>query len=205
MFNVTVVKLKDIIKYLIAFLLIYAISNFFLKNTNIKNIFNISIMSYSEDLLKLGINTESNIINQYSKKISEIEQTEEIESNDFITIESILKIGTNVFDIKDDVNNNNEQKENIDEQKPQEKDYEISKASLDVKSEVVTKNPITENYNLDYKGVKIKNETSYDITDEVLNPDSLNINSKNIVIFHTHTCESYTQTDNCKYEESRKF
>ena len=62
-----------------------------------------------------------------------------------------------------------------------------------------------EKYNKEYNGIKIKNETSYELTDEILNPNNLDIRKDNVTIFHTHTCESYTQSENYKYTPSRKL
>ena len=39
----------------------------------------------------------------------------------------------------------------------------------------------------------------------MLNVQSLDINKKDIMIFHTHTCESYTPTENYQYEASGTF
>ena len=62
-------------------------------------------------------------------------------------------------------------------------------------------NKFTNNYN----GVEIKNGTNYALTDDILSYDSLDINKSNIMIFHTHTCESYTPTEAFPYEESGTF
>ena len=70
---------------------------------------------------------------------------------------------------------------------------------------MVTPNPIKEVYNKEYNGIKIKNETDFELTDDILNCDNLSIDTNNVIIFHTHTCESYTQTEKYQYEESRKF
>ena len=74
-----------------------------------------------------------------------------------------------------------------------------------LKTEVINENNIKENYNVQYNGVKIKNESNYDLTDDMLEPNIDFINKKDIIIFHTHTCESYTQTDENKYKESGNF
>ena len=73
------------------------------------------------------------------------------------------------------------------------------------KTEVVTVNPLQERYDRDYNGVKIKNETEFELTDEILNPDGLSINKNNIIIFHTHTCESYTQSENYSFEQTGTY
>ena len=78
-------------------------------------------------------------------------------------------------------------------------------AEDNVSTKVVTKNPLEDKYTDKYKTVKIKNETDYKLTEDILNTDKLNINKSNIIIFHTHTCESYTQSENYKYKETGNF
>ena len=43
-----------------------------------------------------------------------------------------------------------------------------------------------------YGSVKINNQSKYDMTEEILKPDVEITNKKDILIYHTHTCESYT-------------
>lgn len=60
-------------------------------------------------------------------------------------------------------------------------------------------------YTNSYDGVDIKNGTDYTLTDEILNPIGLEYNKSDVIIFHTHTCESYTPTEAYPYEESGTF
>ena len=60
-------------------------------------------------------------------------------------------------------------------------------------------------YTNSYDGVDIKNGTDYTLTDEILNPSGLEYNKSDVIIFHTHTCESYTPTEAYPYEESGTF
>ena len=53
-------------------------------------------------------------------------------------------------------------------------------------------------------GVKIKNETKFEIDESILDKQ-LSINKENILIFHTHTCESYTPTEEYYYEQTGNF
>ena len=46
--------------------------------------------------------------------------------------------------------------------------------------------------------MKIKNETSFDLTEEILSK-RIDVNKENITIFHTHTCESYTSSEKYHY------
>ncbi len=75
---------------------------------------------------------------------------------------------------------------------------------LGLKTEVITKNPLSSNYNAEYGKVKIKNETSHKLTQEMLNPN-IKIDNKNIILFHTHTCESYTSSEKFKYKPTGTF
>ena len=60
-------------------------------------------------------------------------------------------------------------------------------------------------YTNDYNGVQVKNSSTYELTYEMLDPSNLTIKNENIIIFHTHTCESYTQSESYQYEESGNY
>lgn len=73
-----------------------------------------------------------------------------------------------------------------------------------VQTEIVTQNLITESYNTEINGVKIKNETSFEISNSILETTQ-NINKENVLIFHTHTCESYTPSEKYQYQQTGNF
>ena len=73
-----------------------------------------------------------------------------------------------------------------------------------IKTEVVTPNPIAENANVQYGKVKIKNQTTYNLTEDILNPN-IKIDNKNILIFHTHSCESYTPSEKYQYSQTGNY
>ena len=73
-----------------------------------------------------------------------------------------------------------------------------------VQSEVVTQNPIANKYNAQYGKVQIKNQTTFALTEEMLKPDII-INNKNVLIFHTHSCESYTSSEKYPYVATGNF
>lgn len=213
MFNVTVIRLKDIIKIIAIVIIIYVLSKFVFSSVPNQNGFSQSISISTTELIKLGINTESSIFkNVLNYKEAETEKTEEVEA-DFknISAKSILNIGSNIFKTNkqeqivgqdlNQVNENTETNTNSEEQKT----AQMPVATTDVNTQVVTQNPITEKYNREFDGIKIKNETSYELTDNMLNTNDLNLNVNDIIIFHTHTCESYTQTEKYQYEASRKL
>ena len=55
-----------------------------------------------------------------------------------------------------------------------------------------------------YNTVQIKNESNYSLTQEMITPN-INYSNNAIIIYHTHTCESYTPTENSQYVASRKL
>ena len=58
---------------------------------------------------------------------------------------------------------------------------------------------------LKFGNVKIKNETDYQITEDILNTDNLSIENKNIILFHTHSCESYTSSEKYPYTPTGNY
>lgn len=94
--------------------------------------------------------------------------------------------------------------EQIEEAPKIEQQTESLEVSTNVQTEIVTQNSITESYNIEINGVKIKNETSFEISNSILDT-SLNINKDNILIFHTHTCESYTPSEKFQYQQTGNF
>ena len=101
---------------------------------------------------------------------------------------------------------NKENNESIQENEKNqtEEKQEIQLAQEGLQTQVITQNPISENSNVTYKSVKIKNQTSYTLTEEMLNPD-ITIENKNIILFHTHSCESYTSSDKYPYTPTGTF
>ena len=213
MFNVTIIKLKDIVKIGIILILIYVFSHFMIKNLTI------SVNSLKFDpinFIKKGIGQQSNIIKSISndKNFQTDEIKTEIEKNkEFLEISSILEQGTNIFSLKDNGNENDLEEKIVAENDTKNVELEKTETTekkdfiIDSKlaTEVVTAQPLSDRYDREYNGVKIKNETEFELTDDVLNSNNLEINTSNILIFHTHTCESYTQSENYSYEPTRNI
>ncbi len=60
-------------------------------------------------------------------------------------------------------------------------------------------------FNNTYGSVKIRNESKYELTEEMMQPFVDFNNKKDILIFHTHTCESYTPTEKFNYTSTGTF
>lgn len=209
MFNVTVLKMKDIIKYLVGIiitisLVIYATRYFSSIKNKIKEdnkkqskieIFQIGSLT---SCLDKTIPTMSNVNEENNNKENKnyLEQFLKTEISSMNGIEK-LEETSKAEDTKT---------ENIDNEDKQETTEQVTVVSNteNVKTEVVTQNPITESYNAEYGKVKIKNQTKYSLTEEILKPD-IKIDNKNILIFHTHSCESYTPSEKYQYTQTGNY
>lgn len=213
MFNVTVLKMRDIAKYLVGFMIIigiivYATRFFAYKADNLTSCLDKTLPAMA------SINEEYNKIEKEDKEIkinnkNYLEEFLKTEISSIKGIEEVEKENTKETGDTSVVSNSNQSKEqaisdssNGDNIQNSEK---IILASQDsVKTEVVTTNPISENANVQYGKVKIKNQTTYSLTDDILNPD-IKIDNKNVVIFHTHSCESYTSSEKYQYIQTGNY
>lgn len=84
-----------------------------------------------------------------------------------------------------------------------EEQTQVEHAKTGVTTKVLENNVPTKFTN-SYNGVQVRNETSYTLTEEMLKPD-ITINTENVLIFHTHTCESYTPTEQFQYQQTGTY
>lgn len=206
MLNVTVLKMKDIKKYVIGMLVttivIIAISKYIPK-------------ILKEDLQQKLVVEKSMVecLDQIVPTISSINEKYEItEDEEEITEDKFLQgiLKTQVSTIKG--MEYIEEKEKIAKEEAEKNNQEIAEnkenkielAGTNLATEVITNNPLKDNSNTQYGKVKIKNETEYELTNEMLQPD-ITIENKNIVLFHTHSCESYTSSEAYPYTPTGNF
>lgn len=210
MFNVTVLKMRDIFKVIIeiTFLVVVVLG--------ISKIFHKDTKENSKGVQKIenGIKAVSqfsmiNCMDQTIPTMSSInEEYKNIAKEDKNILQEMLKTqisSVNAIKESEEITNK-ENNENIQENEKNqtEEKQEIQLAQEGLQTQVITQNPISENSNVTYKNVKIKNQTSYTLTEEMLNPD-ITIENKNIVLFHTHSCESYTSSDKYPYTPTGTF
>lgn len=205
MFNVTILKGKDILKFIVGIILliflIIIISKNFNKEKSESNSQKI-VTNLKSGITSLSENAMISSIDQVMPNIKTKEENNKIDIKEENILEDILKsqiVAIGQIDNKDEIIK--EDKKN--EEKTDEND-EIKIAQAGLTTEVITQNPISENANVEYGNVKIKNQTTYELTEEMLNPD-ITIENKNIVLFHTHTCESYTSSEKYNYTQTGNF
>lgn len=92
-----------------------------------------------------------------------------------------------------------EAQETVQETAAPEKIENNPQENNQVVTAVIEANNKKDVYTDTYHTVKIKNESKYSLTEAMVTPDVSYSDKKNIILYHTHTCESYTQTDNSRY------
>ncbi len=235
MFNVAVWKMKDIIKYIMCIfvlILIVFVTTKYVTNTkdNVKkieeNVQNTASSFFNKNLLAC-LDTSIPVMAQVNEEYKKVASEDDVKDNGNKNILHSI-IGTQISTINGlekeenkkiseeeknkgikqankENNEENTKKEESNPDNPKEKtqgNVEIAQEGL--KTEVITNNPIKESFNIEYGKVKIKNQTDYQLTQEMLTPD-ISIQNKNIMIFHTHSCESYTPSENYQYTPTGNF
>ena len=96
---------------------------------------------------------------------------------------------------------------NIDSQQqpqnPNNNTTELEEAKTGVNVKVIHSN-IPDKNSYEIFGVKLRNESSYNLSDEITDLN-IELNKQDIMIFHTHTCESYTPTEQYQYDATGTF
>ncbi len=216
MFKVKILKLKDVIKILIITItiifLVVIISKSLNKdkNENLNNNNN-NEKNFLQSSFLQCLKTEipiSESINKNQENVSKENNNSVLESILISQISSIKGIDekSSSKKVAEESTQNTENAENNENNanETKESNGEITLAKTGLETEVVTPNPIAETYNVTYNNVKIKNQTDYELTNEILTSD-ITIENKNIVIFHTHSCESYTSSPAYTYTPTGNF
>lgn len=97
--------------------------------------------------------------------------------------------------------------ENVSEKK-EEQPPEVSEnlqENAQVQTAVIESNNKKDVFTDTYKTVRIKNESNYSLTEAIVTPDVKYKNHKDMIIYHTHTCESYTPMENSQYVSSGNY
>ena len=218
MINLAVINLKDIIKFIkniiISFIIeiIFLKLIFFLKNADYVSIEDLQ-KNYFSGLISNKIIGKNILIsnafentNTYLKKESSIKKVLMSELAIFNTEEELMELENQEEAIEFENQNNNSETDVIEEENNEEIQVTNNENIESVlPTRVITKNNKTDTYTDIYKSVKIKNESKYTLTQEMVTPNVDFTNKKDIIIYHTHTCESYTPTEANNYVASGNF
>jgi len=185
------IRLRDLIKYLVGLIVIILIAiystRFFSNFANNNN-----FSSFNIDFKKI---LKSNI------SIANLDEEIKIKSEKYTSRSGITRIlDLELPNIADEKTENLEIAET--EQIMQIEEIQEEQEKQETKREEVQ---LEESYTNSYGSVKIKNDTDIKLTESMLTPDYNLKNKKDIIIFHTHTCESYTPTKENTYKASGNF
>lgn len=186
------IKLRDLIKYLVGLITVIFIAvcstRFFSNSTeNIKfYFFNINFEDIIESIIIVAD------YNGYYDTDTKIEEEKYSSRSGGLRILDMEL--PNIEEKQEDIKENNNTASNTNEADDNEKE-EIERKEGELK----------ETYTNSYGSVKIKNDTDIELTESMLKPDYNVKNTKDILIYHTHTCESYTQTDKNTYKASGNY
>lgn len=193
MLNVTVINLKELIKYLsISIIMIFLFSFIYSLIGNVKN------SNFSPTILNKSIPGIAQLNNADLPSI----ETSYIESKS--PLQFLLSYQLPVMSSLQLATHEDEDFSNSGAGSEQAGSSQIDHAATDLETKIIDSG-VPNNYTNNYRGVEIKNGTDYDLTDDILNYDNLDINKSDVMIFHTHTCESYTPTEAYPYEASGTF
>lgn len=203
MINMAVLNLKDIVKYLIKITLVIATV---IGLTKYFSTAKMSIAKKAEELEEVSFTscldvTIPGIVDNKPKEETKEMQVSPLEKILYLNLGMLNSLKENSVTKKADEENKqaNETQENTN----QVVDEPLQKAETGLTTEVQKTN-VPEKYTSEYKGVKIRNETKYKLTEEILTPN-VTVKKDNILIFHTHTCESYTPSEKYQYKQTGNY
>ena len=200
---IKVFKVKDLIGYLVKIIIVLVAVALVIKvleigkkdgeNETATDLSSTWLFCIDDMLPQIGINKEVEETKETSGVkfafASELEVMESIENNEIVE--------------ENTVNTEEQNNNNVSEENPQN---ETSNGEINRELTVteVDNSGVNPRYTDEYNGVFINNGTNYQLTQEMLTPD-VEVNKNKVVIYHTHTCESYTPTEQYQYTASGNF
>ena len=200
MFNVTIINIKNTTKYIITLLISLMIIYFAVQGiSKLKN--NKIIQTNISEKLTQCLSKEIPAIDSLNN-INTTEIKEETEEDENYSMASrILSMELAKIQEKKSQISENEPQEEIIQEEEKEENFTVPE---NAETQTITKNPIVENSNIEINGVKIRNETSFEINENIMN-NEIDIDKTTVAIFHTHTCESYTPSEKYPYEQTGNY
>lgn len=200
MINVTVINIKSLTRYIIIALVLICIVlgiKVIVKQVNMPTN-KVSSILKNANFISCVEKTLPNI--KEDSKIQKLEEDAKKVTSRGSSLRRMLSVELGMMDTLIEDN----EEEGVIESSIEETE-QVAHAETDVQTTQVQENNITTKYNLEYGTVKVKNESKKEITADTLTPNITLENKKDVIIFHTHTCESYTPTENFNYQASGSY
>ncbi len=202
--NIAVINLRDLIKYFIFFIIVILIISIVV-NTLKENIIEKADAEISEETqessllycleLELSVFSQEN---EEDKEFSNTSTAEKILSAEILAMDSLEE--------NTELENSQTEETEIASTEVQENETVVEETSDTeelaerVETQVIETNNINASYTDMAGSVKINNQTSYDISELLTTSNYTVTNKDKVVIYHTHTCESYTPSETYSYE-----
>ncbi len=189
--NIAVINIKDILRLAVKLMLLILIF-FILKNIKFNKIIKIKEEAHAKYIDEyLG---SYKYFNKSQKKLKLV-NSEKILSSELGILDNKYTNQENIIKTQEDeINSINETVENT-----------VYNLPDNITTQTVEEKNIKAKVTNIYEGVEINNQSDYELTEEMLNGD-FEIKDKNdIYIYHTHTCESYTPSENFLYEMTGNY
>ncbi len=202
--NVTVINVKNLIKYTIGLISIVFIvilgTNYFIskKDNNTKETIKLDTENFADKIMNQSFLSCIDIaIPMISSENKEDNTTKEDKS----ILKKILNVELGMIE---SIKENKEQFiENERDKGNNEKEIELAQTGLT--TEIVLDKNLEASYTNTNGKVQVKNRTGYDITEDLMKTDYSLDNNKDILLFHTHTCESYTPSQEYDYQMTGNY
>ena len=209
--KVKVFTIKDLIRYLAKISLIFGamaiFAKFFYSNRNASGVFAFSSSKYVSIIDDEIVLLENN--NSTEQKNPGINYASETIGGELSMFNAIAATNPNTLLIgnneTENVENDNGESAGIydGQNAQQQNNEEFKEAQTGLNVEMLPSN-IPDKTTYEVFGVRIRNESDYNIQNEIKDLD-VEFNKNDVMIFHTHTCESYTPTEQFQYQSSGNF
>lgn len=197
--NIAVINIRDIIKWaiILAFIIIIIVSGIILVKGKDK-LKDIDEASAEEDSSFLYyIDTEIPLISEKEEKPRK--PRKEVSSRSKILDTQLAMLYNLDEDKKSDevLLGQNEGELDENQEEPENKRVEGTEP---VETKVIDENNIDASFTDEQNNIQVKNQSKYDVKDLITNSNYEIKNKNKVIIYHTHTCESYTSSDKYSYE-----
>lgn len=205
MVNMTVIHVKTLAKYLVGIVIVIIITIIFLtyaKSGKIEKKQEQDTLPQKEmpsliaclDEVIPGIHQ----VNHEEEEATVFQLSEANFQRRMLTEEYSMMANTKEIEMEEE-----KQQEVAEETKPEEEEKTVEEVSTEVTTEEQP-SAVKNTYNTEIRGVKIRNESKYEVTEDMV-VDDQTYNFQKMLIFHTHTCESYTPSDAFSYTHNGNF
>ena len=189
--NVAVINLKDMCKYLVRIFLIifliYILTHFLMSSgqsvkqavgTRVSSKFLLTCLDFTMPKVQKNENSTDNKITLTNLMNMEVAvlNTEYIETNTVVAVQEILVEPSPVVSPSPEI-----------------------KIPTSANTVTVQEKNFDAHSTNSYGTVKIDNQSNYSLTEDMLVPDIELTDKKDVLIYHTHTCESYTPSETYNY------